>query len=181
MMEWMQELEGRIKRKNQVLFTRESLFLQELSQLISVQNRRTLVLWALELAKQSALVLMERYPEDARPIQAVHFSEEWSVGHLKMPAAKQAILQVHAMAKELSSLEDIALCHAVGQACGVVHTPGHALGYPMYELTAIVRRYRFPQCESYLLKRRDEYRDRLLFWQKEEPTLHREWAKFLIS
>lgn len=88
MMEWMQELEGRIKRKNQVLFTRESLFLQELSQLISVQNRRTLVLWALELAKQSALVLMERYPEDARPIQAVHFSEEWSVGHLKMPAAK---------------------------------------------------------------------------------------------
>ena len=178
-MEWMNELELRLKRKNQVLFSKDSLFLQDLAQLISAQNRRALVLWALELAQQSAFLLSQRYPEDSRPLQAVHFSEEWAAGRLKMPAAQRAILQVHAMAKELSSPEDIALCHAIGQACGVVHTPGHALGYPIYELTAVVRRYGFPDCGPFLLERRDFYRNRLLFWQKKEPTLQREWAKFL--
>lgn len=178
-MDWIQEVEGRLKRKNQVLFSKDSPFLQELSELIAIQNRRALVLWALELAQETALILVERYPEDSRPMQAVHFSEEWAAGRLKMPAAKRAILQVHAMAKEISSLEDIALCHAVGQACGVVHTPGHSLGYPIYELTALVRRYGLESCEQHLLERRDYYRSRLLFWQKKEPTLQREWARFL--
>ena len=36
-----------------------------------------------------------------------------------MRAAQRAILDVHAFAKEIKSLEDIALCHAIGQACGV--------------------------------------------------------------
>ena len=40
-----------------------------------------------------------------------------------MPVAKKAILECHAMAKELTDIADIALCHAIGQACSVVHTP----------------------------------------------------------
>ena len=50
-----------------------------------------------------------------------------------MPQAKAAILACHALAREWDSPEDIALCHAVGQGCSVVHTAGHAMGYPIYE------------------------------------------------
>ena len=54
-----------------------------------------------------------------------------------MPVAKRAILDVHAMAKLMDDPVDAALCHAVGQGCSCVHTPKHALGLPVYELTAV--------------------------------------------
>lgn len=54
-----------------------------------------------------------------------------------MPEAKRAILDVHAMARDMRSPADAALCHAVGQGCSCVHTPKHALGLPVYELTAV--------------------------------------------
>lgn len=53
-----------------------------------------------------------------------------------MPVAKRAILDVHAMARDMDDPADAALCHAVGQRCSCVHTPKHALGLPVYELTA---------------------------------------------
>ena len=64
----------------------------------------------------------------------------WAAGELKMRPAQRSILRCHALAKELPSPADIAACHAVAQACSVVHTPGHALGYPIYDLTSLVRR-----------------------------------------
>ena len=96
-----------------------------------------------------------------------------------MPQAKQAILQVHAMAKELNSPEEIALCHAAAQGCSVIHTPGHALGYPIYELTALVHRYGIEHCIQPVEKRREEYVQRPFFWEQQEPTPQRVWASFL--
>ena len=58
-----------------------------------------------------------------------------------MRYAQRKILDCHAFAKEAGCKEDVALCHAVGQACSVVHTAGHAIGYPAYDLTAIIHRY----------------------------------------
>lgn len=56
-----------------------------------------------------------------------------------MPAARRAILAAHAAAKETADPVSIALCHAIGQACGTVHVETHAIGLAMYELTALVR------------------------------------------
>lgn len=56
-----------------------------------------------------------------------------------MPASKRAIIGCHALAKELSSAADIARCHTVGQACATVHAKGHAIGFPIYDLTAMIR------------------------------------------
>lgn len=58
------------------------------------------------------------------------------MGDVLMPVAKRAILDVHAMARDMDDPADAALCHAVGQGCSCVHTPKHALGLPVYELTA---------------------------------------------
>ncbi len=96
-----------------------------------------------------------------------------------MPVAKRAILDCHAMAKELSDPADIARCHAVGQACGVVHTAGHALGYPMYELTAIVLEHGLDNCRDFVEARALQYTEKLLCHQEREPNLSANWAAFL--
>lgn len=57
---WLAEVKATAKRKNQILFSKDSVLLDELCQLIAQANRRVLVLWALELAEESARVLAEK-------------------------------------------------------------------------------------------------------------------------
>ncbi|MDR1159405.1 MAG: hypothetical protein LBK69_02150 [Syntrophomonadaceae bacterium] len=154
-MEWIDEVQGRIRRKNQILFAKDSEFLQDLIYLIQEQNHRTMVLWALEFADEAVQKLTVRHPGEKRFEEAVTATKDWASGKVKMPFAKRAILQVHAVAKEINSLEDIALCHAIGQACGVVHANGHAIGFPVYDLTAIIRRYGVNECKEPVEKRKE--------------------------
>ena len=176
---WLAEVRANAKRHNQILFSRDSLLLAELSRLIEQTNRRALVLWALELAEETARELAEKYPEDHRPREAVAASGVWASGEIKMPIAKQAILNCHAMAKELADPADIARCHAVGQACSVVHTAGHALGYPMYELTAIVLELGLDDCRDAVEHRVRYYEQRLHYWAEHEKSCSQNWASFL--
>jgi hypothetical protein len=67
-----------------------------------------------------------------------------------MPIAKKAILNVHSFVKEITLEEDMALCHAIGQDCDVVDRKGRAIGFPVYDLTAIVRRF----CICFTVSRR---------------------------
>ncbi len=180
-MDWMEEVQGRIKRKNQILFSKNSEYLQDLLALIETQNHRTMVLWAFEFAEEAVQTLNERYPEETRPNEAVAASRAWAAGKVKMPVAQRAILQAHAFAKEIASQEDIALCHAVGQACGVVHAKGHAIGFPVYELTALIRRYGFENCREPVERRKRAYMERMLFWQDEYENHRGEWADFLLA
>ena len=96
-----------------------------------------------------------------------------------MPLAQRLILDCHAIAKELDNAADIALCHAVGQACAVVHTAGHALGLPMYELSAIVYRLGIDNCVQSVEARMAEYSDRLAFWKAHEQDYADVYKKML--
>ena len=176
---WLAEVKAKAKRHNQILFSKESALLDDLRHLIGQANRRAMVLWALELAEETAQKLEEKYPEDHRPREAVGASRAWAAGEIKMPIAKQAILSCHAMAKELTDLADIARCHAVGQACSVVHTAGHALGYPMYELTAIVLEQGLDNCRDAVERRVMYYEQRLRYRTEYEKTCQLNWAGFL--
>ena len=176
---WLAEVKAKAKRHNQILFSKESALLDDLRHLIGQANRRAMVLWALELAEETAQKLEEKYPEDHRPREAVGASRAWAAGEIKMPIAKRAILDCHAMAKELTNPADIARCHAVGQACSVVHTDGHALGYPMYELTAIVLELGLDDCRDFIEQRVIYYTQRLCYWMEYEKTCQQKWAGFL--
>ena len=176
---WFAEVKAKAKRKNQILFSTDSLLLTDLCQLIAHANRRALILWALKLAEETARELAGNYPEDHRPQDAIAASRAWAAGEIKMPIAKQAILSCHAMAKELTDLADIARCHAVGQACSVVHTVGHALGYPMYELTTIVLEQGLDNCRDTVEQRVMYYEQRLRYWMEFEKTCQQNWAGFL--
>ena len=176
---WFAEVKAKAKRKNQILFSKDSLLLTDLCQLIAQANRRALILWALELAEETTRELAGKYPEDPRPREAMAASRAWAFGEIKMPIAKQAILNCHAMAKELADPADIARCHAVGQACSVVHTAGHALGYPMYELTAIVLALGLDDCRDAVEHRVRYYEQRLHYWAEHEKSCSQNWASFL--
>ena len=176
---WLAEVSAKAKRHNQILFSKESLLLDNLRHLIGQANRRTLILWALELAEETVLQLTEKYPEDLRPGEAIAAARAWAAGDIKMPIAKRAILNCHAMAKELDDPADVARCHAVGQACSVVHTAGHALGYPMYELTAIVLELGLDSCRDSIEQRVVHYEQRLHYWTEFEKTCQVNWAGFL--
>ena len=176
---WFAEVKAKAKRKNQILFSKDSLLLTYLCQLIAQANRRALILWALELAEETARELAGKYPEDPRPREAIAASRAWASGEIKMPIAKQAILNCHAMAKELENPADIAQCHAVGQACSVVHTAGHAMGYPMYDLTAIVLELGLDNYRDAVEHRVRYYEQRLHYWAEHEKSCSQNWASFL--
>jgi hypothetical protein len=179
-MGWINEVQNRIKRKNQILFAKNSEYLADLAALIQEQNHRTMVLWAFEFADETVKRLFERYPNKKRLESAVLISKDWAAGKVKMPVAQRAILQAHAVAKEIDSLEDIALCHAIGQACGVVHTKGHAIGFPIYELTAIIRHYGVPECKRFVEERKQQYIEKIYYWREHYKDYTGEWADFMM-
>ena len=180
-MDWLDEVRIRLKKRNQVLFAKDAEFLQDLAMLLREQNHRSVVLWALDLAAESVEKLEEKYPDETRPREALEAARAWAAGDIKMRLAQQKILDCHAFAKEIDSKEDIALCHAIGQACAVVHTAGHAMGYPMYELSAIVYRLGMENCQEAVERRKQEYIEKLFYWNEHVGDYEGEWADFMLK
>lgn len=94
------------------------------------------ILWALDCAKVPLEQVEATCPDEKRPRLALELCEAWAKGNIKMPLAKKAILQAHAVAKETDRITG-ALCHGIGHVGATVHVKSHALGLPMYELTAL--------------------------------------------
>lgn len=149
------------KRKNQILFNRDSACLQPLLEAFRTERRRTLVLWAFASMQEPLDILRSRYPNEHCWDIAESVCWDWACGKVKMPEAKAAILEVHRVAKSLENSVDCALCHGVAQACSSVHTEAHAIGLAFYELTAVVRRYGIDDCENEIRKTIERYFEKL--------------------
>jgi hypothetical protein len=175
------DVELKIKKKNKMLFSRDSQCLQELIKLIEIQNHRTLVMWALDCAKLPLEQFEVKYPYEHRPRTCLEFCEAWARGKIKMPIAKRAILDSHAVAKEIDDNVCGALCHAIGHAGATVHVETHALGLPIYELTAIVLKYGKDNYQEPVNEKIDHYYHRLLYWQENTDRFGLEWAGFLST
>lgn len=179
MYQWLDEVKQNIKKRRQVLFSKDSEYLADLAELFAARSHRVTVLWALDFAAESVAELERAYPEERRPREALEAARQWAAGEVTMRYAQRKILDCHAVARELSDKADIAACHAVGQACAVVHTAGHALGYPMYDLTAIVRRLGPDDCREAVEQRKAEYTARLFYWDAHAADYQGAWAEFL--
>ena len=183
-MDWLDEVRIKLKKRNQVLFAKDMEYLQDLAMLFREQNHKTMVLWALDLAAESVAKLEEKYPDETRPREALEAARAWAAGKIKMRPAQRKILDCHAFAKEIDSKEgkeDIALCHAIGQACAVVHAAGHAIGYPMYDLSAIVYRLGIESCAEAVELRKQEYISKLFYWNEHIGDCEGEWAYFMCK
>ena len=180
-MDWLDEVREKLKRKNQVLFAKDADFLQDLTMLFRDQSHRVMVLWALDLAAESVADLEEKYPGEARPREALEAAWAWAAGKIKMRPAQRKILDCHAFAKEIDCKEDIAVCHAIGQACAVIHTVEHAMGYPMYELSAIIYRLGIENCAEAVEQRKREYIQKLFYWSAHVGEYKGGWADFMLK
>lgn len=175
------DVEKKLKKKNKILFSRDSECLQELKMLIEQQEHRTLVVWALDCAKIPLAQFEEKYPQELRPRRALDLCEKWSRGKIKMPVAKRAILDAHAVAKEMDDKVCGALCHAIGHAGATVHVETHALGLVFYELTALVLQFGKDEYQKPVSAKINDYCERLIYWQENIDRLDLEWASFLMD
>lgn len=175
------DVEIKLKKKNKILFSRDSQCLQDLIKLIQLQNHRTIVMWALDCAKIPLKQFEAEYPDEHRPRTCLELCEDWARGKVKMPIAKKAILDSHAVAKEINDSEYGALCHAIGHAGATVHVETHALGLSFYELTAIVLKYGKDNFSKPVMEKIDYYYDRLLYWEENNDKLGLNWADFLLD
>lgn len=180
-MDWMNEVKIKLQRKNQVLFDKNSSCLRDLTVLFEMQKHRVMVLWALDFAAGSVASLEEKYPDEKRPREALEAAWDWASGKIKMRPAQRKILDCHAFAKEIGCKEDVAACHAVGQACAVVHTAGHAIGYPIYDLTSLIYRAGIDHCADIVALRKQEYVDSLFYWREHSDSYQGSWADFLLK
>jgi hypothetical protein len=178
-LDWLSDVKSKLKRGNKILFAKDSPLFHELNDIIAREKHKVMVLWALELAGTAVNTLKARYPNEMRPQIALDTSRAWAMGEVKMREAKRAILNCHAFAKEITSPEDITLCHAVGQACGVVHANGHAVGFPVYELTAMVHRLGVDSCKEAIESRTADYIERIAYWRGHYTDCQGKWADFL--
>lgn len=175
------DVEIKLKKRNKILFSRDSQCLQELIKLIELQNHRTLVMWALGCAKLPLEEFEAKYPCERRPRACLEICESWAKGKIKMPVAKKAILDSHAVSKEIDDGKYDALCHAIGHAGATVHVESHALGLPFYELTAIVLHYGKDSFSEPVREKINYYYNNLLYWQKNTDKPGLDWANFLLD
>ncbi len=173
------DVEGRLKRKNQLLFSKDSMCLQPLIQKMKNQSHRALIMWALDCGARTAVDIEKMYPDEKRPRECLQFCEEWARGIIKMPAAKKAILAVHAAAREYNDTAVSYLFHAVGQAGSTVHARAHAVGLPIYELSFLVRIHGRADYPLIVSERIQEYMRKLLHWETHTDSLSVNWAAFL--
>ena len=178
-MELSKTLQLRIKARRQILFSREDPCIQAIALMLDGRSRKVTVSWALDLAEETVLLLKEKYPEDHRAEEALLLTRQWARGEIKMPVAKQAILNCHGAAKEITDIEAIALYHAVGQACATVHANAHAIGYPIYDLTALVRKNGTEQLQTHIDQRIGHYAAKLAYWEAACQSSSEKWASFL--
>lgn len=181
-MNWVEEVNQKVKQKKHTLFCKKSEYLQDLIELFQGRDHRVMALWAFDFAAESIAELEKKHPNEKRPREALEAARSWAAGTIKMRSAQRKILDCHAAAKEIGCSEDIAACHAIGQACAVVHTAGHAIGYPIYDLTSI--RYRFDRLEmegwvEEMEQRKQRYKNKLLFWEAHISDYRGTWATFM--
>ncbi len=180
-MYWLDEVKTKLKKGNKILFGKDSTLLFELNNLLELQSHKTVVLWALHLATETIKELSTKYPHYTQPKEALAYAKLWASGQIKMREAQRKILDCHAMAKLLTDKADVALCHAVGQACAVVHTAKHALGLSMYQLTAIVYRYGIDNCVDLIGKRNNKYIQLLSHYADSKIDNNYKWADFFAE
>lgn len=175
------DVEIRWKRGNRLLFSHNSPCLQGLIELMRKQNHRVLVMWALDCVKETLARFEARYPDETRPRRCLELCASWSRDEVKMPLAKRAILDAHRVAKEISNPQYGAICHAIGHAGATVHVASHAIGLPIYELTAIVLEYALNDFSDPVRQKIDFYIQKLKYWQAHTDHEDLKWAKFLLN
>lgn len=95
----------KLKKRNKLLFSRDSQSLLELIKLIQLQNHRTLVMWALDCAKLPLVEFEAKYPDERRSRICLELCEAWADFLLNDTSPnKEKLLSEKRKLKQLQSL-----------------------------------------------------------------------------
>lgn len=176
--DWLDDVIYCAHSKNKLWFRKGKGLIAELEKAVSDKSRKTIVLWSLSLANEVRDKLSHQLYNDSRPKAAIDMSTDWAFGRCKMQQARACINSCHSLCKDDISEIDSLYCHAIGQACSTVHTPKHAMGLPMYYLTAIAKLYGISNCKDAILERYEHYLDKLKFCEG-QVNEYAGWADFM--
>lgn len=177
-MEWYDDILDCARRKNELWFRRTNELIVELNEYFETKSHKAIVLWGLSMANEVHNKLSHYVFVDPRSREAIDKSTDWAFGRETMRSARKAIIDCHAICKEDVSEMDSLYCHAIGQACSTVHTPKHATGLPIYELTALAKLYGADNCRDIILERREFYISRMEFCEAQVDK-YATWANFM--
>jgi len=122
------------KKHRKMLTDVEAPYIQSILKLIETQSKTTLANWCLGYAETQLLpIYQSACPGDLRPADAIAAARRWLAGEIKLPQAKQVILECHAAAREAEG-NPIAqtMARAIGQCASVIHAPTHSAGVIFY-------------------------------------------------
>lgn len=114
-------------------------YIQSLMRLIETQSKKTLANWAVEYSSQVILPLWYKsHPEDRRPEAALDAARSWLLGEIKLPQAKEKILECHEAAREAEG-DPVAQAAArtIGQCASTIHSARHCIGLAFYGALAV--------------------------------------------
>lgn len=163
----------RMKRKREIFFNKTSSSLLPLIEKIDSSERSIVTCFALNECKRISEYLVRLYNFSLLS-EADAAVNEWAEGKRKIYDAKPYILALHRVANIIEDKSDAYLFHAVAQGYSTVHTPRHAIGIAIYELSAMMKK---GASDDELEKKIDSYFISLS--EAERKAGERTWAKFI--
>lgn len=112
---------------------------QRLMRLIETQSKRTLALWALQLAEKRYLpIYTAAYPKDVRAVDAIRICKACARDGGSVKEIKPLVKELTQLARD-GYAEPAVVCavRAIATACNVLQTPTNALGFLFYGAAAV--------------------------------------------
>lgn len=170
------DVEEKMRRKNILLYNRNSKSLEALMKAIRLSTHKTLILWSFECITPIIDNLKTRYNVDQID-NALLVAKKWAAGEVKMGVAKKAILEIHSLANAALNSVDHYYFHAIGQGLSTVHVETHAIGLVIYELSALTWIHKDADYEKVVSERIKAYIETLKTIEKN--TTNYKWAPFI--
>lgn len=116
-----------------------TIFPEELEALVRECDKKTLAVWAGDVAARILPQFEKEFPSDERPRIALITLREWiKTGEFHMAVIRKASLDAHAAAREVEENSAARFAaRACGQAVATAHVKTHALGTSFYAIKAI--------------------------------------------
>lgn len=122
-----------------MLGSADSSYIVSLMELIETQNKKTIVKWCTDYAREYILpIYLQSYPEDGRLISALDAVNDWLEGNIKLTEAKKVVKEAQLAAREADNNPAVqAAARAVAATTTTINTLTSCLGLAFYGSAAI--------------------------------------------
>jgi len=103
------------------------------------------ITWACDCAENVLPLFGEKLDEQLK--NALLIAKEWAKGNASVGDAMKASVAAHAVARESSNPNSIAVARCVGHAVATAHMADHSLGAALYALKAVKNAGKSPDAE----------------------------------